>query len=337
MAGGISGRVHPRKPDHLTRKSGPKTQPILLVTGLSGAGKTTVLKTLEDLGWEAVDNFPIRLAAPLLDIPAPVGRSGSAIPLALGFDSRTRGFKAEALIKQIKQLQKRSDLNIMTLFLDCAGTEIERRYAETRRRHPMAQDRPAMDGIAQERMMMEPLRRWAETVIDTSKMSAHELQVDIRERFSSEATPHTTVSITSFGFSRGVPHNVDLVFDLRFLRNPHWDNELRPMTGLDTEVSAYVEADPAYPQAMAKIRDLLVFLLPLYDAQGKAYVNIAFGCTGGRHRSVHVAEQFGKWLRDDGFSPTVSHRNLTSRPIDALEGPANGADTKKTKRGSEHT
>lgn len=334
MAGGINGRIHLRKPDHLTRKSGPKTQPILLVTGLSGAGKTTVLKTLEDLGWEAVDNFPIRLAGPLLDIPAPIGRSGSAIPLALGFDSRTRGFKAEALIKQIKQLQKRPDLNIMTLFLDCAGTEIERRYAETRRRHPMAQDRPAMDGIAQERMMMEPLRRWAETVIDTSKMSAHELQVDIRERFSSEATPHTTVSITSFGFSRGVPHNVDLVFDLRFLRNPHWDNELRPMTGLDAEVSAYVEADPAYQEAMAKIRDLLAFLLPLYDAQGKAYVNIAFGCTGGRHRSVHVAEQFGKWLRDDGFSPTVSHRNLTSRPIDALEGPANGADTKKTKRGS---
>lgn len=319
----------------MTTKTRPKTQTILLVTGLSGAGKTTVLKTLEDLGWEAVDNFPIRLAGPLLDIPAPGGRSAPSIPLALGFDSRTRGFKADALIKQIKQLQKRPDLNIMTLFLDCAGTEVERRYAETRRRHPMAQDRPAMDGIAQERMMMEPLRRWAETVVDTSKMSAHELQNDIRERFSSEATPHSIISITSFGFSRGVPHNVDLVFDLRFLRNPHWDNHLRPLTGLDAEVSAYVEADPAYDEAMAKIRDLLAFLLPLYDAQGKAYVNIAFGCTGGRHRSVHVAEQFGKWLRDDGYSPTVTHRNLTSRPIDALEGPANGADTKKTKRGSE--
>lgn len=319
----------------MTSKTSLKTQTILLVTGLSGAGKTTVLKTLEDLGWEAVDNFPIRLAGPLLDIPATGGRAAPMIPLALGFDSRTRGFKADTLIKQIKQLQKRPDLNIMTLFLDCAGTEIERRYAETRRRHPMAQDRPAMDGIAQERMMMEPLRRWAETVVDTSKMSAHELQNDIRERFSSEATPHSIISITSFGFSRGVPHNVDLVFDLRFLRNPHWDNQLRPLTGLDAEVSDYVEADPAYDEAMAKIRDLLAFLLPLYDAQGKAYVNIAFGCTGGRHRSVHVAEQFGRWLRNDGYSPTVTHRNLTSRPIDALEGPANGADTKKTKRGSE--
>lgn len=310
------------------------------MTGLSGAGKSTVLKTLEDMGWEAVDNFPIRLAGPLLDIPGGVRRTGPSIPLALGFDSRTRGFKVEQLIKQIKSLQNNPDLDIHTLFLDCAGTEIERRYAETRRRHPMAPDRPAIDGIALERMMMEPLRRWAETVIDTSKLSAHELQTDIRERFNSQTSPHSTITITSFGYSRGVPHNADLVFDLRFLRNPHWDNVLRPLTGLDAEVSAYIESDVKYREAMAKIRDLLAFLLPLYDGQGKAYVNIAFGCTGGRHRSVHVAEQFGKWLRDDGFSPTVTHRNLTSRPIDALEGPANGADQPAKngpvkKRGSE--
>lgn len=320
----------------MTRETVAAPQVILLVTGLSGAGKTTVLKTLEDIGWEAVDNFPIRLAGPLLDIPGAESRGAPKIPLALGFDSRTRGFKAETLIKQIKQLQQRPDLNIMTLFLDCAGTEIERRYAETRRRHPLAQDRPAMDGIAQERMMMEPLRRWAETVIDTSKLSAHDLQNDIRERFNSETTPHATITVTSFGYSRGVPHNADLVFDMRFLRNPHWDNVLRPQTGLDAAVSEYVEADPAYADAVAKIRDLILFLLPLYDAQGKAYVNIAFGCTGGRHRSVHVAEQFGKWLREAGFSPTVAHRNLTSRPIDALEGPAGGTPgyESKDKQGS---
>ena len=315
----------------MTGKPTLPAQPILLVTGLSGAGKTTVLKTLEDMGWEAVDNFPIRLAGPLLDIPGSEGRSGPSVPLALGFDSRTRGFDPDALIKQIKQLQTRTDLNIMTLFLDCAGTEIERRYAETRRRHPLAQDRPAIDGIAIERTLTAPLRHWAETVIDTTKLSAHELQTEIRERYASEARRHTTVSITSFGFSRGVPHNADLMFDLRFLRNPHWDNELRPMTGLDQAVARYVEADPAYDGAITKIRDLLLYLLPLYDAQGKAYVNIAFGCTGGRHRSVHVAEQFGKWLRDAGFSPTVAHRNLTSRPIDALEGSAGGARRHETK------
>jgi RNase adapter protein RapZ len=300
---------------------GSKDKTILLVTGLSGAGKTTVLQTLEDLGWEAVDNFPIRLAGPLLALPSPEGRDDNAIPLALGFDSRTRGFNPEELIQQIKQLDRRGDVKIMTLFLDCAGTEIERRYAETRRRHPLAQDRPAIDGIAQERSLMEPLRRWSDTVIDTSKLSASDLQAEIRDQFRTDHTAGMNIAISSFGYSRGIPHNADLVFDMRFLRNPHWDPLLRPLTGLDDAVAKYVAGDTTYAEALSKIRDLLLYLLPLYDGQGKAYVNIAFGCTGGKHRSVHVAEVFGKWLRDAGFSPTVSHRNLTSRSIDALEGP----------------
>jgi UPF0042 nucleotide-binding protein len=321
----------------LTQIAASEPQKILLVTGVSGAGKTTVLKTLEDLGWETVDNFPIKLAGQLLKIPTSGGDAGPNIPLALGFDSRTRGFDAEALIQQIKHLQDQPNFQILTLFLDCAGVEIERRYAETRRRHPMAPDRPAMDGIALDRNLMEPFRRWAETVIDTSKLSAHDLQQDIRERFTSEASPHSIITVTSFGYSRGVPHNADLVFDLRFLRNPHWDSMLRPMTGMDAAVSEYVSADPEYKEAMQKIRELLRFLLPLYDAQGKAYVNIAFGCTGGRHRSVHVAETFGNWLREDGFALTVAHRNLTSRPIDALEEPANGANTNTSPQDSKRT
>ena len=318
-------------------KKSSEPQKILLITGVSGAGKTTVLKTLEDLGWETVDNFPIKLAPQLLKIPASGSEDGPNTPLALGFDSRTRGFDAGALIEQIKALQTQPNLEIMTLFLDCAGVEIERRYAETRRRHPMAQDRPAMDGVAIDRNLMEPFRRWAETVVDTSKLSAYDLQQVIRERFTSEKTPHSTITVTSFGFSRGVPHNADLVFDLRFLRNPHWDSALRPMTGMDASVAEYVAADPQYDEAMQKIRDLLRFLLPLYDAQGKAYINIAFGCTGGRHRSVHVAETFGNWLREDGFALTVSHRNLTSRPIDALEEPANGANSITPRRDSKST
>ena len=318
-------------------KKSSEPQKILLITGVSGAGKTTVLKTLEDLGWETVDNFPIKLAPQLLKIPASGSEDGPNTPLALGFDSRTRGFDAGALIEQIKALQTQPNLEIMTLFLDCAGVEIERRYAETRRRHPMAQDRPAMDGVAIDRNLMEPFRRWTETVVDTSKLSAYDLQQVIRERFTSEKTPHSTITVTSFGFSRGVPHNADLVFDLRFLRNPHWDSALRPMTGMDASVAEYVAADPQYDEAMQKIRDLLRFLLPLYDAQGKAYINIAFGCTGGRHRSVHVAETFGNWLREDGFALTVSHRNLTSRPIDALEEPANGANSNTARQDSKST
>ncbi len=318
-------------------KKSSEPQKILLITGVSGAGKTTVLKTLEDLGWETVDNFPIKLAPQLLKIPASGSEDGPNTPLALGFDSRTRGFDAGALIEQIKALQTQPNLEIMTLFLDCAGVEIERRYAETRRRHPMAQDRPAMDGVAIDRNLMEPFRRWAETVVDTSKLSAYDLQQVIRERFTSEKTPHSTITVTSFGFSRGVPHNADLVFDLRFLRNPHWDSALRPMTGMDASVAEYVAADTKYDEAMQKIRDLLRFLLPLYNAQGKAYINIAFGCTGGRHRSVHVAETFGNWLREDGFALTVSHRNLTSRPIDALEEPANGANSNTARQDSKST
>jgi RNase adapter protein RapZ len=291
---------------------------ILLVTGLSGAGKTTALQTLEDLGWEAVDNFPIRLAGPLLALPSPEGRTEPDVPLALGFDTRTRGFEPNRLIEQIKNLHKRDDLEITMLFLDCAGTEIERRYSETRRRHPLAQDRPAIDGIAQERALMEPLRRWADLVIDTTRLSSSELQTEIRDKFR-VAAGRMTVSVMSFGYSRGVPHNADLVFDMRFLRNPHWDAVLRPKTGLDADVAEFVEADPAYAEAIAKITDLLKMLLPRYDAQGKAYVTIAFGCTGGRHRSVHVTEHVGNLLRDAGFSHSIVHRNLNSRPIDALE------------------
>ena len=321
----------------MTQNTASEPQKILLITGVSGAGKTTALKTLEDLGWETVDNFPIKLAGQLLKIPASGGENGPNIPLALGFDSRTRGFDAEALIRQIRKLQAQANLEIMTLFLDCAGVEIERRYAETRRRHPMAQDRPAMDGIAIDRAVMEPFRRWAEAVIDTSKLSAHDLQVVIRERFSSDTSLHSNITVSSFGFSRGVPHNADLVFDLRFLRNPHWDGNLRPLTGLDAAVADYVAADPKYDESMQKIRDLLRFLLPLYDTQGKAYINIAFGCTGGRHRSVHVAETFGAWLRADGFALKVAHRDLTLRPIDALEEPANGADRLTARQGSNIT
>ncbi|MCC6478512.1 RNase adapter RapZ [Sphingorhabdus sp.] len=300
------------------------TNKILLVTGLSGAGKSTVLKTLEDLGWEAVDNFPIRLARPLLDLPPAEAQTEAGMPLAIGFDSRTRGFEPAKLIAEIRQLQKRTDIEIMTLFVDCAGAEIERRYAETRRRHPLAQDRPAIDGIAQERALMEPLRDWSDLVIDTSRMTASDLQAEIRDRFRLP-DGKMTVSLVSFGFSRGVPPNADLIFDLRFLQNPHWDAELRPMTGLDQAVGDYVAADPAYQGAVARIADLLRYLLPLYDAQGKAYVTIGFGCTGGRHRSVYVTEQFARLLREDGYAPSVKHRNLHSRPVDALEWQGNQA------------
>ena len=201
----------------------------------------------------------------------------------------------------------------------CAGSELERRYSETRRRHPLALDRPASDGIARERELLAPLRQWANRLIDTTSLSANELAQQVRTTFLRQGLGEPTLSVTSFGYARGLPSNADLVFDMRFLRNPHWNEALRPGTGLDADVGAYVAADPAYEAAMAQIESLILLLLPRYRAEGKAYVTIAFGCTGGRHRSVHVAERIASRLRAEGFSPTIAHRDLATAPQDSLE------------------
>lgn len=296
-----------------------RAKEILLVTGLSGAGKSTVLKTLEDLGWETVDNLPLRLLDRLLSTPLSESTESDS-PLAVGIGARTRDFDPESIVKRIKKLQAEHGYDIGTLFLDCSGAELERRYAETRRRHPLALDRPASDGIARERELLAPLRRWANRLIDTTDLSSNELAQQVRATFGGDGLGEPTLSVMSFGFARGVPRNADLVFDMRFLRNPHWDEKLRPGTGLDADVAAYVAADPAYDDAMKQIEDLLLLLLPRYRAEGKAYVTIAFGCTGGRHRSVHVTERVAKRLRDAGFSPTVTHRDLGAAPQDSLEG-----------------
>lgn len=295
----------------------PRPTRILLVTGMSGAGKSTALNTLEDMGWEVVDNLPLVLLNRLLATDLPMG-ANDARPLAFGIDSRTRGFDAEAIVGRIKGMAD-GGADISTLFLDCGGAELERRFSETRRRHPLATDRPAADGIARERELMAPLRQWAEHIVDTTAFNSNQLKADIRERFGGEDTTTTTVAVMSFGFAKGVPRNADLVFDMRFLHNPHWDDTLRPMSGLDSPVADYVAADPAY-DAIDDIEALLLKLLPRYTGEGKAYVTVAFGCTGGRHRSVHVADRVARRLQDAGFSPTVVHRDLASRPDDSTEG-----------------
>jgi RNase adapter protein RapZ len=292
---------------------------ILLVTGMSGAGKSTVLRTLEDLGWETVDNLPLLLLDRLLATALPPGAEGDARPLALGIGAQTRGFDAERIVGRIKQLREDHGHDIGTLFLDCAEGELERRYSETRRRHPLALDRPASDGIARERELLNPLRRWANRVIDTTNMAANELQQAIRGSFAGEGLGEPVIGLVSFGFARGLPRNADLVFDMRYLRNPHWDAQLRPGTGLDPDVAAYVQADPAYAESVDAIERLLLLLLPRYRAEGKSYVTIAVGCTGGRHRSVHVAERLARRLQAAGFSPTVTHRDLGTAPQDSLE------------------
>lgn len=292
-------------------------QRLLLVTGLLGAGKTTALRELEDRGWETIDNLPVRLLDRVLDSASSTGDE-PRLPLAIGFDSRTRGFSADNIIALLERLSTRHDIVATSLFLDCNDGELERRYNETRRRHALAGDLPVSSGIAAERDLLRPLRARADMVVDTSELNANALQQLIRERFTPDFSQDMTVTVSSFGFSRGMPPVADLVFDMRFLDNPHWDPALRPLTGRDDAVGEHIRRDPAFGEAFARIRDLLLLLLPRYAAQGKAYVHIAFGCTGGRHRSVFTAEQIAAALRDAGFSPTLLHRNLGSRPAELL-------------------
>ncbi len=296
----------------------PQKQRVLLVTGMLGAGKTTALRVLEDLGWEVIDNFPIRLLERLLDSHDTENLEHT--PIAIGFDSRTRGFNPHAITALVKKLNLRQNIELTTIYLDCSGEELQRRYNETRRRHHLAIDMPAVSGISAEREIMEPLRRWADMVISTTSFAANELQQAIRELFAPDYGPDITLTISSFGFARGMPPVADFVFDMRFLDNPHWDSTIRPLTGQDQAVADFIKRDPAFSDVYGQILQLLKTVLPRFQDKAKAYVHVAFGCTGGKHRSVYMAEQVAAALLNEGYRPTILHRNLSSRGSDLIHG-----------------
>lgn len=275
---------------------------VVLVTGMSGAGRTSALKALEDLGFEALDNLPISLLERLV---TPLPR-----PMAIGVDIRNRDFGAESFLKGIEHLGADGQVPVRLLFLDCDDEELRRRYAETRHRHPLAQDRPVEDGIARERAAIQPLRDKADLVIDTTALGPGDLKRLLAGQFAKEAPQGLTVFVTSFGFKRGLPREADLVFDVRFLANPHYDPVLRPRTGLDPGVAAFVARDPDFERFFGDLTGLLLPLLPRYAAEGKSYLTIAVGCTGGRHRSVFVAEKLAAWLAQQGQSVQLRHRDL---------------------------
>ncbi len=284
---------------------------VLVVTGLSGAGRTTALKVLEDMNCEAVDNLPMRLLATLVGQgPAP-GRG-----LAIGMDVRTRDFDAGAFAQEIEGLRRDAAFPIELVFLDCDDDVIERRYTETRRMHPMASDRPLPDGIAAERRLLSPLRETAGIVIDTSRSNIHEFARLLRDRLVGSPAGEVNVLVSSFSYRNGVPRDADLVIDVRFLRNPHYVAELRPLTGRDPGVGDYVAGDPDFDTFFERLTDLLALLLPRFSEEGKSYLTVAIGCTGGRHRSVYVAERLKAWFSDRTARVDIRHRELPFDPAD---------------------
>ncbi|MCB9949103.1 MAG: RNase adapter RapZ [Rhodospirillaceae bacterium] len=278
---------------------------VILLTGLSGAGMSTALKGLEDLGHEAVDNLPLAL------VPGLVAEGdGRGRPLAVVIDCRTRDFAADAFLRQVDRLGARPDLDVRLVFVTADTEVLQRRFTETRRRHPLALDRPIADGIQAELALLAPVAERADLVIDTSLLNLHELKRMIAGHFALDRQPGLLVSVVSFSFRRGLPREADLVFDVRFLDNPYWDLGLRAFSGLDRPVQDFVAADPDFEGFMSSLKGLIGPLLPRYNREGKSYLTVAIGCTGGRHRSVFVAERVAQWLRDDGYRVGLAHRDL---------------------------
>jgi UPF0042 nucleotide-binding protein len=277
---------------------------LLVVTGLSGAGRTTALKILEDIGYEAVDNLPLTFLSGLA-----ADMVSAAPPLAIGVDSRTRDFTAFALSDRLDRLKSELPFEVRLVFLDCADESLRRRFTETRRRHPLALDRPIADGIRQERHLLAALRGRADLVIDTTEFTGGDLRRVLRGHFALNRRPGLAFSVLSFSYRQGLPREADLVFDVRFLKNPHYDPALRPLTGRDPEVGRFIEGDPAYAPFFTALTGLLLPLLPCFEREGKSYVTIAVGCTGGRHRSVFVAERLAAWLASQDRPAIVRHRD----------------------------
>ncbi len=295
---------------------------VVLVTGLSGAGKASILRALEDLGFETVDNPPLAM------LEAVVG--DGTLPLAAGIDSRTRDFDAAVAVRLCERLRRHPKIAVTLIFAAAEPEVLLRRFTETRRRHPLTPGGPlgsrVADGIARETALLAPLRAAADWVIDTSDRPLPELRRMIERRFRPEggSAAGLSIAVVSFAYPKGLPREADLVFDLRFLRNPHYDPVLRPLTGRDPAVAAYVEADPDFPAFWRRMTALLDPLLPRYVAEGKKYLTIALGCTGGRHRSVLVAERLVDHLLRQGWRADVTHRELTAASAAAAP-PASGS------------
>lgn len=282
----------------------PSEHQLVLVTGPSGAGRATAIRALEDLGFETIDNLPLSLVPRLIDGPT-LGR-----PIGLGIDVRNRDFNTTSLIELIDTLTRDPRVSLDLIYLDCAPSELIRRYSETRRRHPLAPMETPTEGIEREIDLLVPIKVRADHLIDTTEMSPHDLKAEIGHWFDRDETHSMAVSVQSFSYKRGLPRGLDMVFDCRFLTNPHWQPALRGKDGRDADVAAYVETDPRFAEFFRRLQDLVLLLLPAHTEEGKSHLAIGFGCTGGQHRSVAVAEKLGRVLAEAGWPVSKRHREL---------------------------
>ena len=280
---------------------------LILITGPSGAGRSTALHALEDLGFEAIDNLPLSLIPRLIEGP-PLGR-----PIALGLDVRNRDFNATAVIELIDRLTRDPRVLLDLLYLDCSPSVLISRYSQTRRRHPVTEAATPAEGIEREIDLLAPIRVRGDHLIDTSDMSPHELKAEIGRWFDPGEDRRLALSVQSFSYKRGLPRGLDMVFDCRFLANPYWNPDLRDLDGRDAAVFAHVAADPRYAEFFRRLQDLILMLLPAQLDEGKAHLAIGFGCTGGQHRSVAVAEKLAKVLAEAGWQVSKRHRELERR------------------------
>lgn len=280
---------------------------LVLVTGMSGAGRSTTLAVLEDLGFDAVDNLPLAFLPRL----AQSARSDDeARPLAIGVDIRSRDFGVGALREEIRRLRETNGLHVTVLFLDCSDDALLRRYTETRRKHPLALDRPVADGIRLERHKISSLAETADMVVDSTGLMIWDFKQRIQSLFRTGAPVGAAITVMSFSYRKGIPREADMILDVRFLTNPHYDPILRPRTGLDPAVGAAIAADPDCDGFVSDLQTLLNRILPRQELEGKSYLTIAFGCTGGKHRSVYMAERIANWLSERGRAAHRFHRDM---------------------------
>ncbi len=276
----------------------------VIITGMSGAGRSQAGATLEDLGWFVIDNMPTALVTKVGELVSAPGSSTQRVAFVVGRDAD----QLDELRVAVAQL-RRTGSTVRVVYLDAADEVLVRRFEGTRRRHPLGTE-GVVEAIAQERRRLRPIREEADVAIDTSDLNVHQLRGRLAELFTEADVESMQLSVTSFGFKHGVPRDVDNLFDCRFLPNPHWIDALRPLTGLDQPVRDYVLGQPEASELLDRLDGLLGFLLPAYVKEGKSYLTIGIGCTGGRHRSVALAEELARRLRVEGWDPGVHHRDV---------------------------